>query len=115
LVWTAGACGLARHARVEPREAAGHPGRRAHAPGTGREGFRGNGAAKRLQPDRLPAYAPELNPDEGIRNYLKRVELRNVRCQDLAHLRDELRLAAARLRHKRVVLRACIRQARIVE
>jgi len=25
--------------------------------------------------EQLPGYAPDLNPDEGIWNYLKRVEL----------------------------------------
>jgi transposase len=62
------------------------------------------GAAQRLQLEQLPAYAPELNPDEGIWNYLKRVELRNLRCQGLAHLRDEVRRAAAAqaLGHPRV-------------
>ena len=39
---------------------------------------------------RCRATRPELNPDEGIRHYLKQVELRNVCCDDLPHLRDEL-------------------------
>ncbi len=60
--------------------------------------------------ERLPAYAPELNPDEGIWNLLKRVELRNLCCDDLAELRRELRLAAARLRHKTAVIEGCITQ-----
>src|SRR5215475_2022162 len=38
-------------------------------------------AAKRLHLVQLPGYAPELNPDEGIWNYLKRVELKNVCCR----------------------------------
>jgi transposase len=33
--------------------------------------FRANGAAQRLYLERLPPYAPELNPDEGIWAYLK--------------------------------------------
>ena len=33
------------------------------------------GAAKRLQLHQLPGYAPHLNPDEGIWNYLKRGEV----------------------------------------
>jgi transposase len=66
--------------------------------------------AARLWLERLPAYAPELNPDEGIWNLLKRVELRNLCCDDLSELRLELRLAAARLRHKSTVLRGCITQ-----
>lgn len=59
-----------------------------------------NGAAKRLHVERLPAYAPELNPVEGIWQRLKQVELRNVVCLDVDHLREELRLAIARLRQK---------------
>jgi transposase len=70
--------------------------------------FLAQGGAARMWLEQLPAYAPELNPEEGIWNYLKRVELRNVCCDDLAELRRELRLAAARLRHKRTVIRGCI-------
>jgi len=50
----------------------------------------------------------EVGRHEGIWQYLKRVELRNVCCDDLAELRLELRLATARLRHKRAVLQGCI-------
>ena len=38
------------------------------------------GAARRIQLEQLPGYAPELNPDEGVWRYLKRVELKNVVC-----------------------------------
>ncbi len=68
------------------------------------------GGAARIHLEPLPAYAPELNPDEGIWNYLKRVELRNLCCDDLAELRLERRLAAARLRHRRAVIRGCMTQ-----
>ena len=61
--------------------------------------------------ERLPAYGPELNPDEGIWNYLKRVELRNVCCQDLRHLREALGAAAIRLCHRPYVIEGCIREA----
>jgi hypothetical protein len=40
--------------------------------------FLSAGVAKRLQLERLPGYVPDLNPDAGIWNYLKRVELGNV-------------------------------------
>jgi transposase len=73
--------------------------------------FLAAGGATRIQLEPLPGYAPELNPGEGVWNYLKRVELRNVCCQDLNHLRGELRRAAARLRHKRHVIRGCAKQA----
>ena len=59
-----------------------------------------NGAAKRIPLERLPGYAPDLNPDEGTWQYLKRVELRNVCCLDLQHLHHELDLAILRLRRK---------------
>jgi transposase len=68
------------------------------------------GAAKRLHLERLPGYAPDLNPDEGIWNELKRVELKNRCCRDLAELRLEVRRAKERLRHKRDVIRACSQQ-----
>lgn len=67
-------------------------------------------AAARIHLEQLPAYAPELNPDEGIWRYLKRVELKNVVCRDLSHLRDELRKAVKRLRHRTEVIQSCIRQ-----
>jgi transposase len=59
---------------------------------------------------RLPGYAPELNPIEGIWQYLKHVELNNQCCHDLAELEYELRKAIARLRHKPQVIDGCIRQ-----
>ena len=68
------------------------------------------GAAARLHLEHLPAYAPELNPDEGIWQYLKRVELRNRCCQDLAELRWELSLALRRVRRKPHVIRGCFRE-----
>ena len=48
--------------------------------------FLKRGTAKRLQLHQLPGYAPDLNPDEGIWNYLRRVELGNVMCRELAQL-----------------------------
>jgi transposase len=72
--------------------------------------FLAQGGAARIWLEPLPAYAPELNPEEGIWNYLKRVELPNVCCDDLTQVRLELRLAAARLRHKRAMIQGCITQ-----
>jgi transposase len=73
--------------------------------------FLRRGAAKRLHLEQLPGYAPDLNPAEGIWNYLKRVELANRCCADLATLGLALRRAKERLRHKRSVLHACFTQA----
>ncbi len=69
--------------------------------------FLAAGAARRLQLERLPGYAPEFYADKGVWNLLKRVELKNRCCPDLAELRWELGLAIRRLRRKRGVLRAC--------
>jgi len=69
------------------------------------------GGAERIQLERLLGYAPELNPGEGIWQYLKRVELKNVVCHDLGELRYELRLTTARLRHKRHAIQGRIRRA----
>ena len=54
---------------------------------------------------------PDLNADEGVWNSRKRVELGTRCCQDLVELADALRRAKYRLRHKRTVIQACIRQA----
>ncbi len=72
--------------------------------------FLAAGAAKRLHLERLPGYAPELNPDEGVWNHLKRVELKNRCCHDLDELRWELGLAIRRLRRNADRLVACFRQ-----
>ncbi len=72
--------------------------------------FLANGAARRLQLERLPAYAPELNPAEGVWNLLKRKELKNRCCQDLDELRWELGLAIRRLQRRRHLIRACVAQ-----
>jgi transposase len=69
--------------------------------------FLTNGAARRLHLERLPAYAPELNPDEGVWQRLKGVELRNLCCFDLHHLRRDLRTAVKRIRRKPRILKGC--------
>jgi hypothetical protein len=44
--------------------------------------FLANGWAKKIHLERFPAYAPELNPDEGVWQHLC--------CMDLIHLNIEL-------------------------
>jgi len=73
--------------------------------------FLAAGGAQRVRLEQLPGDAPELNGDEGVWNQLKRVELRNVCCPDLPHLRQHLRRATARLRHKPQIIRAYARHA----
>jgi transposase len=66
---------------------------------------------KRLHLERLPGYAPELNPQEQVWNLLKRRELKNLCCQDLAHLEQELVRAKERLRHRQDILQHCFAHA----
>jgi transposase len=68
-------------------------------------------AAGRIWLERLPGYAPDLNPDEGIWHYLKHVELKNRCCRDLAHLKDALLEAQQRLSQKPEIIQACFAQA----
>lgn len=65
-----------------------------------------NGGSKFVHLERLPAYAPDLNPDEGTWHYLKHVEMRNLCCLNLGHLRDQLKCAVMRLRRKDAVIRS---------
>jgi transposase len=63
------------------------------------------GAGRQVHLELLPPYAPDLNPGEGVWQHLKHVELRNLCCLDLGHLRTELGLAVARLRRRPDVIR----------
>ncbi len=68
------------------------------------------GAAARLRLVQLPGSAPELNPVDGLWHYLKGVELKNVCCRNLAHLRRELGRAIARVRHYPALMQTFVRQ-----
>jgi len=59
----------------------------------------------------LPPYAPDLNPDEGVWQQLKNVELRKVWCEDLSHLASALPLALRRLRRKPEILQSFFAEA----
>ena len=75
--------------------------------------FLANGAAPRLHLERLPAYAPELNPGEGLWQQLKGVELRHVCCFNSSHLRVELRDAVKRVRRKPRMIQSFFRGAKL--
>lgn len=68
--------------------------------------FLADGWARKIHLERFPAYAPELNPDEGVWQHLKHVELRNLCCADFDHLSIELHLALRRLRRKPDLIRS---------
>jgi transposase len=73
--------------------------------------FLAAGAAQRLHLERLPGYAPELNPQEGVWNLLKRRELKNLCCTNLSYLRSSLVRAKERLRHRKPTLQSCFLHA----
>jgi transposase len=75
--------------------------------------FLANGAAQRIHLERLPAYAPDLNADEGVWQQLKGVELRNLCCLNIPHLRGELRDAVKRVRRKPRLIQSFFRGARL--
>jgi transposase len=69
--------------------------------------FLAEGGAKQIHVEQLPAYAPDLNPGEGVWQHLKQVEIRNVCCRSLVHLRSEFDLAIKRPRRKPRLITAC--------
>ena len=73
--------------------------------------FLAHGAAQRVHVERLPAYAPELNPGEGLWQQLTGVERRHLCCVNLPHLRRELRNAVKRVRRKARMLKGCFKGA----
>ena len=75
--------------------------------------FLARGAAQRLHLERLPAYAPELNPGEGLWQQLKGVELRNVCCVDIPHLTQEVRDAVKRVRRRPHLIASFFRGAKL--
>ena len=72
--------------------------------------FLADEAAARIWLARLPGYAPDLNPDEGIWHYLKHVELKNLCCEDLPDLRQSLTAATDKVRRKPEIVKACFAQ-----
>ena len=67
---------------------------------------------RRLHLEPFPAYAPELNPDEGVWNQLKR-RLANGRPDTKAELMDVLGDEICRLASSQQLLRGCIHQSEL--
>jgi transposase len=70
-----------------------------------------HGAAPRMHLERLPAYAPALNPDEGLWAPLQGVERRHVCGDHLPHLRGERRDAVKRVRRTPRLIHGCFKGA----
>jgi transposase len=69
------------------------------------------GHAGRVHIEPLPAYAPDLNPDEGVWDELKRKDLANVSCLNLGQLRRHLRRGTQRLQHRPDLIRSFYAEA----
>ncbi|WP_263841480.1 IS630 family transposase [Salinibacter sp.] len=61
----------------------------AHRGQTAKE-FLAEGGSRRLHLERLPGYVPDLNPDEAFWNCLKNLEMKNLCCWGIDHLKTEL-------------------------
>ena len=71
------------------------------------------GTDGRLALERLPAYAPELNPVEYLWGHWKHHELPNFCPQDYAQLSEEARRALRRMRRRQKLVTAFWKQARL--
>jgi transposase len=67
---------------------------------------------ERLTIEYFPAYAPELNPDEGIWSQLKGL-LANGRPDDVIDLEDHLLSSLADIRSSQSSLRACVHKSEL--
>jgi transposase len=65
---------------------------------------------ERIHIEYLPAYAPELNPDEGVWRYLKHVELGNFAPRNLAELKNALRRSVKKIQRKPDLIVGFIKQ-----
>jgi len=68
--------------------------------------FLAGAAGRGVRVERLPPYAPDLNPVEGSWQHLKHVEMRNLATLDLEELHLELHFAIGRLRQKPRLIRS---------
>jgi transposase len=82
----------------------GSPTHRAHLV----KDYLASGATKRLNLERFPGYAPELNPTEWVWSYLKLTELANITCDHLSKLDALLSKAKKRLQRKPYLIQAFI-------
>jgi transposase len=67
----------------------------------------------RLVLERLPAYAPELNPVEYIWGYWKHHELANLCAKDMFELSSHARRALRRMRRRQTLVQAFWQQAEL--
>lgn len=64
----------------------------------------------RFHEERLPAYAPELNADEGVWQYLKHTVVANYCPNTLDELENQIRHGVNRLRRKRLIINSFVKR-----
>ena len=69
--------------------------------------------ASRLQVERLPAYAPELNPAEYLWAHLKEHELGNLVVRQAHELSGHATRALRNMRRRPAIIHACWKQAEL--
>jgi len=70
--------------------------------------------SKRMRLECLPGYSPDLNPAEGIWQYLKCVCLKNICCLNLRHLKKELKRAISIFRSRKHIIESCFSRVKYV-
>ena len=73
--------------------------------------FLSHGGSGFVHLESFPAYAPDLNPDEGVWHHLKDVELSNLCCKDFQSLHEEIGLAIRRMRRRPDLIKSFFAQA----
>lgn len=73
--------------------------------------FMSNGGSEFVHLESFPAYAPDLNPDEGVWNHLKNVELGNLCCTSFPSLHKEINLGIRRMRRRPDLIKSFYAQA----
>jgi transposase len=72
------------------------------------------GGSERVRLECLPPYSPDLNPAEGVWQYLKCVCLKNVCCRDLQQLKKELKRAVSIFRSRKHIIESCFSRVKYV-
>lgn len=59
-------------------------------------------------PSQLPAYAPDLNPVEGIWSSLRRTSLANIAFTDYTHLVTAVRRGLRQIQYRPTIITGCL-------
>ncbi len=68
---------------------------------------------RRIRVEWLPAYAPELNPDEQVRNHTKYADLANFIPDDVLHLGRSIAKSIRSTRNNQSLLRSFFQHAKL--